>query len=80
MLFNYVQCNIKHRYNNYFVTIKSNSESQLIVQMNIVLSVIVLMMTIYPWVNSLNRNHIGGVMLSVLASSVVDRGFEHRSG
>jgi hypothetical protein len=43
MLFNYVQCNIKHRYNNYFVTIKSNSESQLIVQMNIVLSVIVLM-------------------------------------
>jgi len=26
------------------------------------------------------RNHIGGVMLSVLASSVVDRGFEPRSG
>ena len=26
------------------------------------------------------NNHIGGVMVSVLASSVVDRGFEKRSG
>ena len=26
------------------------------------------------------RNHIGGVMVSVLASSAVDRGFESRSG
>jgi hypothetical protein len=26
------------------------------------------------------HNRIGGVMVSVLASSVVDRGFEHRSG
>ena len=26
------------------------------------------------------RNHIGGVMVSVLASSAVDRGFEPRSG
>ena len=25
-------------------------------------------------------NHIGGIMVSVLASSVVDRGFEFRSG
>ena len=25
-------------------------------------------------------NRIGGLMVSVLASSVVDRGFEHRSG
>ena len=25
-------------------------------------------------------NHIGGVMVSVLASSAVDRGFEQRSG
>jgi hypothetical protein len=27
-----------------------------------------------------NGNRIGGVMISVLASSAVDRGFEHRSG
>ena len=26
------------------------------------------------------HNHIGGVMVSVLASSAVDRGFESRSG
>jgi len=25
-------------------------------------------------------DHIGGVMVSVLVSSVIDRGFEHRSG
>ena len=29
---------------------------------------------------SISRNHIGGVMVSVLAASVVDRGFEPRSG
>jgi hypothetical protein len=29
---------------------------------------------------SKGTNHIGGVMVSVLASSVVDRGFEPRSG
>jgi hypothetical protein len=29
---------------------------------------------------SINRNRIGGVMVSVLASSVVDRGFEPGSG
>jgi hypothetical protein len=30
--------------------------------------------------NSLHTNRIGGVMVSVLASSAVDRGFEPRSG
>jgi hypothetical protein len=29
---------------------------------------------------SSHANHIGGVMISVLASSAVDRGFEHRLG
>jgi hypothetical protein len=29
---------------------------------------------------SYNTNHIGGVMVRVLASSAVDRGFEPRSG
>jgi hypothetical protein len=27
-----------------------------------------------------DKNHIGGIMVSVLASGVVDRGFEHWSG
>ena len=30
--------------------------------------------------NTYNTNRIGGVMVSVLASSTVDRGFEPRSG
>ena len=30
--------------------------------------------------SSLQQNRIGGVMVSVLASSVVERGFESRSG
>ena len=29
---------------------------------------------------SMTPNHIGGIMVSVLASSAVDRGFEPRSG
>jgi hypothetical protein len=29
---------------------------------------------------SIQGNHVGGVMVSVFASSVVDRGFEPRSG
>jgi hypothetical protein len=29
---------------------------------------------------TLGKNHIGGVMVSVLDSSVVDCGFEHESG
>jgi hypothetical protein len=43
--------------------------------------VIVFVHFVYPSINPVLRyNHIGGVMVSVLSSSAVDRGFEHQAG
>jgi hypothetical protein len=40
----------------------------------------ILIVTFIKGLVTLGKNHIGGVMVSVLYSSVVDHGFEHESG
>ena len=52
---------------------------------NLILSLCIKIdMPIFPPLSSttfsIQGNHVGGVMVSVFASSVVDRGFEPRSG
>ena len=50
--------------------------------LNMVMYVIPLYYTyhLFPFINSNIQNHVGGVMVSVLSSSVVDRRFKFRSG